>query len=147
MRYFFLSGPLAAAFLAACSSARLGQGNAPAVDAGSSSMPSIDTDAGGVVLGKPLPVDLGATCDASRSVKSDGAALLVRDAETLSRFSLERVLAQIIATAGATITPPELLQRLFDTENTTASGVFGDNVHCDDPDNGAFKQVKAVDCP
>ncbi len=142
MRRFASQPTLAVLVLAACSSGTTSVHRD--ADGGGSSMPPLVPDAGGIVL---KSLDLGATCDAGRSVQSDGAALLVRDPETLSRFSLARVLRQIISTAGATITPAELLQRLFDTENTTAAGVFADNVHCDDPDNHAFAEAKAVDCP
>jgi hypothetical protein len=91
--------------------------------------------------------NLGAPCDPTRSVQSDGPALLVRDPDILSRFPLDRVLGQIVATAGAQMTPEELLQRLFDTENTAATGAFPDAVHCDDAENEAFSHAEAVDCP
>jgi hypothetical protein len=96
------------------------------------------------------PADLGASCDPGWSVTSDGAALLVRDPEVLSRFALERVLAQILDTAGTAageLTSEDLLRRLFDTENTAAGGVFGDNVHCDDTNNAAFVNAPPVNCP
>lgn len=96
---------------------------------------------------EPTALDLGADCDASRSVASDGAALVVRDPEVLERFGLERVLRQIATTADAEIDPLELLQRLFDTNNTAESGVFADGLHCDSPLNPAFAATKVVDCP
>ncbi|AUX41185.1 uncharacterized protein SOCE26_025950 [Sorangium cellulosum] len=87
-------------------------------------------------------------CDPSISVPSDGPALVVTDPNILEPFQLERVLAQILARAGETeMTPRELLQRLFDTENTTAGAVFPDNVHCDSPENRAFTNAAPVDCP
>jgi hypothetical protein len=87
-------------------------------------------------------------CDPTRSVKSDGPALIVRDPLILSSFTLERVLKQLISLSGATgLSPEQLLQRLFDTENTTASGVFADNAHCDSPGNSAFKNGAAIHCP
>lgn len=91
--------------------------------------------------------DLGASCDATRRVRSDGEALLVRDPELLASFTLERVLAQIVATAQAQTEPLLALQYLFDTENTAQSGVFAGNVHCDDVLNPAFEGSAAVDCP
>lgn len=67
-------------------------------------------------------------------MRADGNALIVRAPQVLARFSLERVLTQIIATGdeGAIKTPTELLQRLFDTENNASGKVFADNSHCDD---------------
>jgi hypothetical protein len=98
----------------------------------------------------PLPAtrdDLGAACDPARGVAADGPGLIVRDPEVLAAFSLERSLQQLAASAGVTLSPEQLLQRLFDTENTTATGVFPDVQHCDDPENAAFRAAKAVDCP
>jgi len=87
-------------------------------------------------------------CRPGVTVQSGGPALLVRDPVALSRFTLERVLQQLIDLAGAGgITPEQLLQRMFDTQNTTAGGVFPDNIHCDTPENRAFKNGAAVDCP
>jgi hypothetical protein len=91
--------------------------------------------------------DLGAACDPSRGVPADGLGLVVGDPEVLTAFSLERTLRRLAADAGVTLAPEELLQRLFDTENTTADGVFSDVRHCDDPKNVAFFRAKAVDCP
>ena len=118
----------------------------PVASAGSApvagSAPSVDT---------PTPPGaeaelLGAACDPSREVE-DNLALLVQEPETLARFSLERVLSHVLATAGAQLTPAELLQRVFDTENTGASAAFADGIHCDDADNPAFAAAPAVDCP
>jgi len=114
-----------------------------APDAGT---PTVSFDAGSTVFTQP-PVDLGAACDPTRSVPSDGNALLVRDPDVLSRFSLERALTNIIETAGATMTPVELLQRLFDTESSQATAVFANGTYCDDHENPAFALGKAVDCP
>jgi hypothetical protein len=87
-------------------------------------------------------------CDPTLSVKSDGPALIVRDPAVLSSFTLERVLTQLISLSGSQgPSPEELLQRLFDTENTAASGVFPYNTHCDSPGNGAFKNGAAIGCP
>jgi hypothetical protein len=101
----------------------------------------------GPAPGPSLGIDLGASCDETRGVKSGGAALLVRDPEVLARFSLERVLARLIETAGAETTPLVVLQQLFDTQNTAQDAVFPGNVHCDDVLNPAFGNSPAVDCP
>lgn len=96
-----------------------------------------------------LPPDPNVPCRENRSIQSDGRALVVRDEETLSRVPLDRVLRLMIATAGSldTITPEELLQQLFDTENTAALAVFEDAVHCDDESNEAFFMAHATHCP
>lgn len=99
--------------------------------------------------GEPFFPDPGTpACDPTLSVKSDGPALLVNDPAVLAGFSMERVLKQLIDRSGpTTVTPLDLLQRLFDTENTVADGAFADVVHCDDPLNGAFKNNPADGCP
>jgi hypothetical protein len=99
--------------------------------AGTSSM----TPAG---TGGAATSELGAECDETRGVDSDDEALLVRDPEILKSFSLERVLQQLVSTGKVKVTPAELLQRLFDTENALADAVFTDAIHCDDPGNQAF---------
>jgi len=101
----------------------------------------------GPVPSPTLGIDLGATCDETRGVKSQGAALLVSDPEVLARFTLERVLAQLIETAGAETTPLVALQQLFDTQNAAHAAVFPGNVHCDDVLNPAFGNSPPVDCP
>jgi hypothetical protein len=113
-------------------------------------MPQPSLGVGGSLTLPTMPVtnyDLGAECDLRRGVAADGRGLIVNDPEVLVAFSLERTLRQIAATAHVTLTPEQLLQRLFDTENTTADGVFADVRHCDDPQNSAFFLAKAVDCP
>lgn len=91
----------------------------------------------------PLP-----NCNPDVSVQSDGSSLIVTDPTILSHFSLERVLSQLIAGApGSNLTPLELLQRFFDTENTTATGAFADGFHCDAADNPAFAHAPAKYCP
>src|SRR5262249_28832196 len=97
--------------------------------------------------GTSVEIDLGAPCDAARTVQSDGSALVVRDEEVLARFPLERILGRIIGTAGGTISPTELLQRIFDTENTSAGGAYPDGAHCDDPKDSARPLAGAVSCP
>jgi len=87
-------------------------------------------------------------CDATITVSSTGSSLVVTDPAVLSRFSLERVLDQLLALSGNEgASADELVRRMFDTQNDAASGVFGDNAHCDDPSNRAFKNGPAVDCP
>lgn len=81
-------------------------------------------------------------------VKSDGSSLVITDPAILSQFSLERVLDQIISTSPLpNITPLELLQRIFDTENTAANGIFADGFHCDAQDNPAFVNGASKSCP
>ncbi|MDI3285483.1 hypothetical protein [Polyangium sp. 15x6] len=86
-------------------------------------------------------------CNADISIAADSRALVVRDPAVLARFSLDRVLNQIITLAGEETTPEELVKRLFDAQNPAADGVFADNPHCDDPDNAAFKNGAALFCP
>jgi hypothetical protein len=87
-------------------------------------------------------------CDPKITVKSHGSALVVRDPAALGGFQLERVLQQLILLSGdGSVTPTQLLQQMFDTENTTAGGVFPGAPHCDDPANAAFKNAPAIDCP
>ena len=87
-------------------------------------------------------------CDPTLSVKSESPALLVNDPAVLAHFSMERVLQQLLDRSGpTTLTPLTLLQRLFDTENTAAGGVFADVVHCDSPGNKAFKNGPPDGCP
>ena len=118
-------------------------GSAQAGSGAVSSPPLID------IGPQPSPRDLGADCDPSWSVESASNALLDRDPAVLARFPLERVLTQIIQTAEFTPagsvkpTPLELLQRLFETENTATGGTFAENSHCDDAVGG----VPTVDCP
>ena len=104
--------------------------------------------------GLSINVDAGAfmppgfpPCDPTRSVASDGPALLERDPAALAGFSLERVMARLIATAGSSASPLEKLQRLFDTLNTAELGAFADNVHCSDATNEAFENAWPADCP
>jgi hypothetical protein len=88
-------------------------------------------------------------CDPTRSVRSDGPALLISDPAVLSRFTLERVLGHLAAktTSYFPPSPTEMLQRLFDTENSSATAVFPDVVHCDDRDSQAFANASATACP
>lgn len=121
--------------------------------AGASALAGLSTPDNSGFLVRPPPVVISAppapACDANRSVDSTSPALIVRDADVLARFALERVLGQIIATArSGDITPLELLQRLFDNENTREGGVFENNPHCDDPPTrSAFVPAPVLECP
>lgn len=95
-----------------------------------------------------FPIVPAAACDPNISIKSHGSALLVNEPAALTSFTLDRVLKQLLARGGDTATSPEqLLQQLFDTENTTLGGRFPGVIHCDDSLNSAFKNAPAVDCP
>ncbi|MDI1451029.1 hypothetical protein [Polyangium sp. 6x1] len=87
------------------------------------------------------------TCNPDISVAANSRALVVRDPAVLARFSLERVLTQLVTIAGEDTAPADLVRRLFDAQNPAAEGVFSDNPHCDDPDNAAFKNGAALFCP
>ncbi len=92
--------------------------------------------------------ELGLKCNPTLSVKSDGQGLIVRDPEVLAHFTLERVLGQLIRLSGdRTRTPLDMLQRLFDTENTIAGSAFADVPHCDSTDNPAFANGAPTNCP
>lgn len=111
---------------------------APVTSAGSGgSEPGLElpTAGGTLNLGPPSatpdPLTLGADCDPSRHIEAVEPALLLRDPVVLNELSLEAVLQQIIRSSEATITPLELLQRLFDTENQASDGVFADVAHCE----------------
>jgi hypothetical protein len=95
-----------------------------------------------------FPIHPTAACNPKITVQNHGSALIVRDPAALGGFTLERVLKQLLALGGDTATSPErVLQRLFDTENTTLGGSFTGVPHCDDAANSAFKNGPAVDCP
>src|SRR5690242_15675061 len=59
------------------------------------------------------------TCTPTVAIEPNSRALVITDPEILAKFSLERVLQQMIEKTepSASTTPLELLQRLFDTEN------------------------------
>ncbi len=114
--------------------------------------PGDPTEPPGVMPDPPVPpeppIDFPPlTCDPDRSVASDSRALLVRDPAVLARFSLERVLTQLVDLAGKPLSAEELAKRLFDAENPAAGGVFANNPHCDDVDNAAFVNAPAAFCP
>jgi hypothetical protein len=89
------------------------------------------------------------TCTPTVEIASNSRSFIVTDPEVLAKFGLERVLQQMITGAGdasTTLTPLELLQRLFDTENATAGGAFADVQHCDQF-SLAFMNAPATHCP
>ncbi len=134
---------LTAALLASCAEPGLTTSDPAGTGAGGTSGAGASSGDGIFDPGGP-----SVSCDPSLSVKSDGPALLVNDPAVLSKFTLNRVLTQLLSLAGATtLTPEELLQQLFDTENTTAAGLFPNNIHCDSVDNGAFKNIASTACP
>lgn len=99
-------------------------------------------------VGDPLFPIIPSACNPKISIKSHGSALIVHDPAVLAGFKLERVLKQLLALGDDSVTTPEqLLQQLFDTENTTLGGSFPGVPHCDDATNSAFKNGPAVDCP
>lgn len=93
----------------------------------------------------PEPAPL--LCQPNIAVEPNSRALVVTDPEVLARFSLERVLQQIIDRSGMSSTPLLLMQQLFDTQNSVGAGVFPDIMHCDDPRNIAFRDAPAAFCP
>lgn len=88
------------------------------------------------------------TCTPTVEVAADSRALVITDPEILAKFSLERVLQQMIdeADPASTLTPLALLQRLFDTENTAAGGAYADVLHCDQF-GLAFINAPPTHCP
>lgn len=90
------------------------------------------------------------TCTPNVEIASNTRSLMITDPAILAKFSLERVLQQMISKTddptGASVTPLEFLQRMFDSENTAAAGVFADVAHCDQF-NFAFMNAPAMDCP
>src|SRR5262245_13657524 len=96
---------------------------------------------------EPDPADeLGAECDDTRSVDPHSETLLVSDPELLKGFTLERVAAQIAATSQLPHTALQLVQRLFDTNNSSADGAFPDVVHCDSEQHPVSATPSAGNC-
>jgi hypothetical protein len=95
--------------------------------------PAIDPDAPIAPMGPEDPNTL--TCRPTIEVDPHSRALVVTDPEVLERFSLERVLQQIMLRLPSTMTPLELMQNLFETQNSSATAVFPNMLHCDDPGN------------
>ena len=91
--------------------------------------------------------------DTRRSVAViDLPTLAATDENGNPRFSLQRVLNQIMVTSAAAMGggATELYRRLFDTNNNKALGVFADGQHCDDTRDAGGNAVLngfAVQCP
>jgi hypothetical protein len=90
------------------------------------------------------------TCTPNVDIAANSRSLMITDPAILAKFSLERVLQQMITKTddplAATFTPLEFLQRLFDSENATAGGAFADVAHCDQF-NFAFMNAPPTHCP
>jgi hypothetical protein len=87
-------------------------------------------------------------CDAGITVAPDSPALILRDPEVLAELPLDRVLGRMLELGDdLDTTPEELIQRVFDSNNTTQSGAFADGIHCDSPDNRAHENAPAAFCP
>lgn len=90
------------------------------------------------------------TCTPTVEIASNSRSLMITDPAILAKFSLERVLQQMITKTddpnAATFTPLEFLQRMFDSENTAAGGAFADVPHCDQF-NFAFMNAPPTHCP
>lgn len=106
--------------------------------------PALDPNAPQTPMGPEDPNAL--VCRPNITVDAKSRALVVTDPEVLERFSLERVLQQIIERAQRPTTPLELLQHLFDSENSNATAVFPEAVHCDDLDN-LIVNASPTSCP
>ncbi|HEX2572798.1 MAG TPA: hypothetical protein VH877_24825 [Polyangia bacterium] len=72
-----------------------------------------------------------AVTDRSLAV-TDREVLESRNAQGQPRFSLERVLRQLLQTAGVSNDARNLYQRLFDTSNTRGGAYVPEGPHCDD---------------
>ncbi len=145
---------LAARFVPAAALAGIGlAGCNVTMDPGSNDEPLGQTPATGLPTAPPpdntlFPTLPAAACNPKLSVANHGSALIVTDPAALQGFTLERVLTQLLALGGDKVTTPEqLVQQLFDTENTLQGSAFADVPHCDDPTNPAFKNGSPVDCP
>ena len=91
-----------------------------------------------------------AQCTPSVNLDSKSRSFIITDQEILAKFSLERVLQQMIDTTGSTsgaLTPLALLQRFFDTENATSGAAFSDVSHCDSQSSFAFLVAPPTHCP
>ena len=88
-------------------------------------------------------------CDQAVTVAADSQALLVTDAKALSALPIEDVLDRLISANGGAVdlTPLQLLQRMFDTNNDSATGQFEGATHCDSGDNVAHANGPAASCP
>ena len=90
-----------------------------------------------------------AVTDRSLAV-TDPEVLESRDGEGQHRFSLERVLGQLLKTAGANNDARDLYRRLFDTSNPRGAAYVADGQHCDDERDAAGRPAMngfAIACP
>ncbi|MFO0759828.1 MAG: hypothetical protein U0359_25305 [Byssovorax sp.] len=147
-RTLLLAAPL---LLAACVGGGLKTTSGSSAGSGGSggtSDPGTTSSTGG---GGEIPIDPYPNkpdCDPSISVQASSSALIVTDPAVLAHFPLEKVLKQLLdLSAPSALTPLELLQRLFDTENTDAGGAFPDVTHCDTMGNKAFANGPPEGCP
>lgn len=105
--------------------------------------PPPDTSPPDIPLGQPT-----LTCNPNIKIDPTSRAMIVTDPEVLARFSLERVLTQLVKNAPFDgVEPLVMLQQLFDSQNSKVTGIFPDVIHCDDPGNGAFGSAPAKFCP
>ncbi len=122
--------------------------------------PSVDlpdvpdpSETGGTTSDLPFPepatCPAAPACDAGIAVKADGPALMITDPAVLAAFPLEKVISQLTAYEGVVVAPEVMLQRLFDTMNTTEGGKFDDVFHCDSLDGPAAQNQTAdpFTCP
>lgn len=87
-------------------------------------------------------------CDASITVAPDSPALIITDPVALSKLPLEDVLSRLLEDFNdPPVSPQQLLQAMFDSNNDGASAVFNHNYHCDDEDNPAHENGPAAECP
>jgi len=142
-----LGSILSLAFLIGCGQGSLGDG--PGASGGGQGVPGDPADPPPDVWDEPPipPRYPGLLCNPDIEIAADGRALVVTDPEVLARFSLERVVTQIVDRSNKAVSPEELVRRLFDAQNDAANAVFADNAHCDDVASGASQNGLAVDCP
>jgi hypothetical protein len=87
-------------------------------------------------------------CDQGVTVAADSPTLLVTDPAALSALPLKDVLENIIERADfPTQSPTQMLRKMFDTNNDSATGVFSSVPHCDSFENGAHINGPAAQCP
>jgi len=102
-----------------------------------------DTTAQGTA--PPLtPVQTGETCPPPDGTRPD-PSLVVTDPVVLERFSLRRVLAQLIEHEQASQSPTELYQQLWDSQDTQANAKYA-GPHCDDLVPASVNGFP-IDCP
>jgi len=135
--------------LGGCSSTPHGDPGGPVGEGGSAAAGSTGGFGNGGSAGEGGAIE-PPTCTPTVAIEPNSRALVITDPEILAKFSLERVLQQMITSANPPvsipITPLELLQRLFDTENAAAGGAFADVPHCDEF-SFAFMNAPVTHCP